>query len=395
MKVLHVVPSVDPIYGGPSQVVPAITRALVTSGLEVDILTMQLNQNGEAQAGITSATNSFGVTTHSIPRSGRGSYAYSFMLARWLWHNTHRYDLLHLHTIFAFPTLAASRIARYKRRPYVISPHGMLEPWCLAYKSWKKQPYLRLIEQTTLAQSAALQALTAEEHGNLLALGISASAFILPNGINIKEFDVLPARSEFESVFPQVRGKKILFFMGRIDPKKGLDLLVKAMAQLLRQHSAKDFCLVIAGPDLIGHKSQIERLINDESLSAQVIWTGMLTGRLKLAALNAADVFVLPSRSEGFSVAVLEAMAARCPVVITEATNFSEVSSERAGFVIDTDVEQLSDALTKLLNDESLRRTMGENGHQLVSKLYDWSAIASALKDVYDGVVTRQQSPTS
>lgn len=389
MRVLHVVPSLDPVYGGPGRVTTALSRALVGAGAEVDVVTTDVSvpDSGEARSGTEA-----GVSTYYFRRGGRGSYVFSLPLTKWLWRHARRYDLFHIHTVFAYPTLAASRIARHAGVPYILSPHGMLEPWCLAYKGWKKRPYMKAIERSTLAGAAALHALAPEEQRNIKALSLDTPTFVIPNGVHADEFAGLPPRAAFEAEFPAVSGRKVLLFMGRVDPKKGLDLLVKSLAQLTRRGTGEKICLVIAGPDLIGYRSELEGLIRDEAVGDSVVFTGMLDGELKRAALSAADVFALPSHSEGFSVAVLEAMAAGRPVVISEGCNFPQVSAAGAGKVIKTDVAPLTAALAELLSDENSRRLMGERGASLVRDAYDWSSIARRMKSVYSDVVARRRT---
>ncbi|MCP9493192.1 MAG: glycosyltransferase [Pyrinomonadaceae bacterium MAG19_C2-C3] len=386
MRVLHVVPSLNLELGGPSRVVPELTRALAAHDVTTEILTTTCEPGNSANI-TTTCTD--GVTTHGVHVGQYSSFIFSLALTKWLWHNAPAYDVLHLHTVFAYPTLIASRIARRLNRPYIVAPHGMLEPWCLSYKAWKKRPYMRLVERRTLGRASSVQALSADEERNIKVLDISRlRTFVLPNGINADDFTVLPEREIFEQAFPQVRGKRIVLFMGRIDPKKGVDLLVRAFARVRQANPAQGTCLVIAGPDLIGYQATIENLVRDAGLQEHVVFTGMLDGELKLAALGSANVFALPSHSEGFSMAILEAMAAGCAVIISEACNFSEVGTAGAGLVIKTNVEDLTHALTRLLADDASRGEMGERGRTLVVESYDWMIIAEKLKTIYGQVIS-------
>lgn len=391
MRILHVIPSMGPAYGGPSTVLLGLAPALVQEDVSVDVATTDDNGAELLRVPLGVPVDNRGVKTYFFPKQNRGNFIFSWPLTQWLWRHQRDYDLVHIHSIFSYPTLAASRVARRLNQPYVVAPHGMAEPWCLGYKAWKKQPYLRLIERRTLSRSAALHALVVEEARNLRALKLPTPAFVLPNGVSLEEFQTPHPRHVFEFLYPETRGKRIVLFMGRIDPKKGLDLLTKAFAAVARNRPTDDLRLVIAGPDLIGYRAQVETLIAEQNVRGQVVFTGMLSGDVKLAALQAADVFVLPSHSEGFSIAVLEALAAGVPVIVTEACNFPRVAESQAGKVIPVDVGQLTQALGELLQNEEMRREMGRRGRRLIQQEYGWPVIAARLREIYQDILHGKQ----
>lgn len=395
MQVLHVTPSVGPVYGGPSKVVPELVQAMIREGVTVHIATTDANGKESLEVPLGVPVDTLGVPTYYFARQGSGSYTFSWPLTRWLWQHLDRYDLVHIHGVFAYPTLAASRVAQWLGRPYLITPHDMLGTWCLKYKAWKKSPYLKLIERTTLTGAAALHALGVDEAQDFSPLGLFTPVFVLPNGIEFNEFSSLPPREAFEAHYPEIKGKKIVLFMGRIDPKKGLDLLVKAFAEVTRTNAGAQLCLVIAGPDTIGYRETIEKLIKEENISAQVVFTGMIIGEMKLAALSAADVFVLSSHSEGCSMATLEALAAGCPVIITEGCKFPQVAEFGAGTVIPLDVGHLTKALSKLLENKERRLIMGERGRELILKRYSWPIIAAGMKEIYEDILRGNRKSTA
>lgn len=392
MKVLHVYPSLDATLGGPSSVAPELAKALVANGVEVHIVTTDYFAEGERTPREVEID---GYKTFYLRRTGTGSFVYSGELKAWLQTHIRDYDLIHIHTVFAYPTYAASRIAQRASTPYIITPHGMLEPWCLAYKSWKKQPYMKLVERRTLQRAAAIHALAKAEQRNIRQLGIETEIFVVANGMNPDEFEDLPSRKVFETAFPETKNKRLLLFLSRLDPKKGVDILLHAYAELLAEPDIGDLHLVIAGPDLVNYKIQLEEIVKQRGITSAVTFTGMLTGEMKLAALASADVFALPSHSEGFSMAILEAMAAGCPVVITEACNFPEVAEFNAGFVIQPDETQLIGKLKRLLSDENLRCAMAGRARALVGEFYGWNKIARQLIERYREVLVGQSDVVS
>jgi glycosyltransferase involved in cell wall biosynthesis len=259
----------------------------------------------------------------------------------------------------------------------------MLEPWAMSNKRWKKAPYFRLVERAMLSKASAVHALTQAEHCNIRALAIKTPTFVIPNGVSENEVSATQSAIDFEDLYPQTKGKKKVLFLGRIDPKKGIENLVRAFAQLVRGEFAGRTVLVIAGPDLVGHRQRIEETVRAYDIDDHVLFTGALSGTSKASALRSADLFVLPSLSEGFSVAVLEALACGCPVIITEKCNFPEVAAAQAGKVIAPNAEQLAEALRDLLRNDEERRDMGANGRNLIRRCFTWQTIAARLRSVY------------
>lgn len=386
MKVLHVYPSLEATLGGPSSVAPELAKALVAGGIEVHLVTTDYFAEDEQTPRLIETD---GFKIFYLRRTGKGSFVYSRELKGWLQTHIPNYDLVHIHTVFAYPTFVASRIARRASKPYILTPHGMLEPWCLAYKGWKKQPYMKLVECQTLGRAAAIHALAEAEKRNIKQLGIETEIFVVANGMNPDEFEDLPSREVFEAAFPATKNKKILLFLSRLDPKKGVDILLHAYAKLSAQPDTDDdLHLVIAGPDLVNYKAELEKIVQQQNISYGVTFTGMLTGELKRAAFASADVFVLPSHSEGFSMAILEAMAARCPVLITENCNFPEVEEFDAGFIIQPDETQLCGKLKHILSDKDMRIAMGARGRALIENSYGWNQIARQMIEHYRRVLS-------
>jgi glycosyltransferase involved in cell wall biosynthesis len=193
---------------------------------------------------------------------------------------------------------------------------------------------------------------------------------------------MLPRRGIFRSQFPEIGDAFLILFLGRLNFKKGLDLLAKSYGIVARQCQAVH--LVIAGPDNEGYGQRVRQWLTDEGVLHRATFTGMLLGQDKLAALSDADVFVLPSYSENWGVAVVEAMACGLPVVISDQVNlWQEVAKAEAGLVIPCDPQKLSDALLQLQHDAELREKLGANGRRLAAK-FSWNSAASQMLDVYE-----------
>lgn len=288
-------------------------------------------------------------------------------------------SVIHIHGIWEAHCAAASRAARRARRPYLISAHGMLDPWALQQKQWKKTLYGRLVERRNLASAACLRAMTVNEAGQYRSFGLSNPVAIIPNGVEIPSH---VTSSLFLERYPALRDKTIVLFLGRIHPKKGLLPLCRAWPAVQRQFANAH--LVIAGPDCEDTVAALQRIIEEQGIQQSVTFAGLLTGPLKWSAYAAATIFTLPSYSEGFSVAVLEALGSGIPVLITEACYFPEVKAVNAGWTMATVAEIQATLTTALATPPSSIRQMGANGATLIAGKYSWPRIASQFADLYD-----------
>ena len=198
----------------------------------------------------------------------------------------------------------------------------MLEPWALEHKKIKKYYYYRCLEKPALNRAYAIHLTATPEAEHIAPLKLRPPQVVIPNGVHLKDFDILPDAELFFREFSDLRGKRLVLFLGRIDPKKGLDLLAPAFERVRRQFN--NLHLVIAGPDNISFLSTAQSFFSKEGCLEAVTFTGMLTGSLKYAALAAASVYIAPSYSEGFSMSVLEGMASGLPCVLTTGCNFPE-----------------------------------------------------------------------
>jgi glycosyltransferase involved in cell wall biosynthesis len=291
-------------------------------------------------------------------------------------------DIVHSHEIWQFINNDAAAVAFRRRLPHVISPHGALDDWALHRSAWKKAVARRLYADRNLRRAACLHALTEREAENIRAFGLKGAIAVVPNGVELGAFDDLPDRHLAGTFWPDLRDKSLILFLGRIHPKKGLANLVEAWARL--QARFADWHLVVAGPDEIGHLHQIRSLAAERRIEARVTFAGPVYGRRKRALLAAADLFCLPSFSEGFSMAVLEAMACRLPVLLSTQCYFDEVERAGAGRTVEPTADALEARMRTLLNlsAEDLR-LMGERGRRLVEEAYSWPRVARRMLAVY------------
>ncbi len=291
-------------------------------------------------------------------------------------------DLVHIHGLWQEHCAFAAALARRLGKPYVISAHGMLDPWALKHKGWKKSLYLRLVERKNLAGAAALHALTAAEASDYRKITTYSLVETIPNAID------LPLAADpglFVSKYPAVSAKTIVLFLSRLHHKKGLDLLCESWSRIAPH--CPDAHLVIAGPDSEHLRSELEAAFESKGLSESVTFTGMLAGPMKWSALAAAHLFVLPSRSEGLSMAALEAMGMEKPVLLTEQCHVDRLLEHECGWQIQPDAKELECALRDFLRSPQRARAMGRNARCLIEDRHSWEVVGYRMRAFYERLV--------
>jgi glycosyltransferase involved in cell wall biosynthesis len=287
---------------------------------------------------------------------------------------------VHIHGIWEAHCVMTAWASRSCKRPYVVSVHGMLEEWALRHKRIKKALYAALVETRVLHGAACLRALTADEVDDYRRLGLTNPIAIVPSGVEVPP---CVKADLFWERYPHLAGKRIVLFLGRLHQKKGLHLLLKAWSQIA-QRTDRDH-LVTAGPDSDNMRASLESMVNELDLRSSVTFAGMMSGESKWAALAAATLFVLPSFSEGFSVAVLEALAMGLPSIVTLPCHIPEVAAHNCGWVVQPAVEPIQDALEKFLRLSSFEAiSMGKRGRELASQRFHWSVVGKQMAEVYD-----------
>ena len=381
LNVLHVTPSMSPTWGGPTVAVSELTSELVRQSINCEIVTTRGYRVGIDQI----APPDVPIYCFDTGFPARYWTAYSSEMSRFLNENADRFDLIHIHQVWHYPVYAAFRAASKHKLPCVLTSRGELSEWGLRQKALKKRIYRLFLLDGMLRNVSALHALTRAEKEQIVKLGCETPVVVAPNGVEPAPFEALPSTARFVERYPMLKGKSVVLFLGRLHRKKGLDILARSFSTIARRF--EDAVLLIAGPDKFGTRENMEAILSSEGLLDRTVFTGLLTGEDKLAALNCADLFVLPSHSEGFANAVLEAMAARLPVVITKGCEFPEVSEHEAGLVVEADEASVADAIIRLLSDADLCKRMGQQGHKLVTERYTWQVAAATLANLYKTLV--------
>lgn len=291
-------------------------------------------------------------------------------------------DVLHLHELRTAENLLVTPIAAAMRVPIALSPHGTINLG--TGRSRLKRGWDRLLSRRVLSRIDHIIALTeaerveAEQLWAALASSRQPATSVIPNGVNLREFESLPAATDFRAHFGLGAAPTVLY-MGRLQARKGVDVLLRAFLAA----DVADSRLLIAGPD----EGMLGRLRELAAGDERVVFAGYLDGSARLEALAAADVFALPAVGEGQSIAVLEALAAGLPVVLSPGCNMNEVADVGAGFVAKATVDAFAAALRRLLHDESLRQQMGMDARLLAREKYSWARAAADMERVYAGLL--------
>ncbi|MEA3641088.1 MAG: glycosyltransferase [Lamprobacter sp.] len=391
MKILHVLLSLAPRRGGPVSVVKALACAQAAAGHQVTIATT----NEDYPSGILcppgESTLCDGQVKVHFFRINARPIKLSLALARYLQARLKQFDLLHVHGLYRFPSTYAAYSARQQKVPYVIMPHGSLDPY-LYHKSsvstGLKRLYERWFDFPNLNAAGAIH-YTAEDERRLVApLGLRAPSFVVPNGIDWAPFEHLPPRGAFRAQHA-LGDAPVVLFLGRLHYKKGLDILIPAFAQV--REALPDARLAIVGPSNDAYGDQVRGWVREQRLESAVVFVDFLSGADVVQAYVDADVFALPSYTENFGMTVVEAMACTCPVVISRHVNIhQEVAADGAGLVTDCDAGQVASAILDLLHDPERRQRMGEHGRRSARERYAWPQIVEQLTEEYRGVIDRQ-----
>lgn len=379
MRVLCVSPYLSLVYGGTARVVQEIARSLGELDVQVDVITTNANGHETLDVPLDQWLENPTHRVRYFPCWHRYDLVLSTSLLSWLSRHVQDYDIVHTHTLFSPLLTLVHAICRKRQVPYAMTPHGMLEPWAMANKAWKKDFYFNWFEKPALQHASLIQAIALPEQKSLEALQLNQTVLI-PNGINPRNFQNLPSAQIFYQAFPSLQGKKLLLFLGRLDPKKGLDLLAPAFARALTEFP--DLHLVIAGPDSVGFLPTVQQYFSASNCLDAVTFTGMLAGELKYSALQAAQVYIAPSYSEGFSISILEGMAAGLPCIITNTCNFE--AARQVAHIVPPNIDAITTALLNTLRSPQESAQMGFNARQFTLKNYTWPAIAQELVDTYE-----------
>jgi glycosyltransferase involved in cell wall biosynthesis len=372
----------SPAGGGPPEAVRHLVKAYREVGAQIEVVCLDKPD--------APYLKNIPCPVHALGQSYLGRYSLSPRLWRWLHHNAHRFDGIVMNGIWTFPGIAARNAARKAKRPYGIFVHGALDPWfnkTYPLKHLKKWIYWPI--QHAVLHDAEAVFFTTNSERDLAKQSFRRSKWrsvVVPYGINDPEDECPDHQAQIEAFYskmPKLRGRRYLLFLARIHEKKGCDLLIEAYARVASM--APDVDLVVAGPDQVGLQRKLQQMAADLGIAERVHWPGFLGGDLKWGAIRACDTFVLPSHQENFGIAVVEALAAGRPVLISDQVNiWQDIESDKVGLVEkDTleGVEKMLRAWFALPPEE--RNAMTERARPCFVKRYAMNRAAIAINEVF------------
>ena len=384
MRVLHVIPAVAERYGGPSAALRGMVGALAARGVEVTVATTDADGSGRLAVALEQPVVEDGATYMYFARTLPGEYKFSWPLTRWLWRNVRRFDVVHVHALFSYPTLPACRVSRRAGVPYVLRPLGTLGAWGLAHRGWKKRPYLALVERWNLREAAAIHVTSDAESEAVARLGHRATVRVIPLGVAVVDDRAIArrvdaSRGELDAPDAPLR----VLFLSRIHPVKQLELLFEA-AVLAEATGGRAVAITIAGDGEPSYAARLRAVAETLPLRVPPRFLGHVEAAAKDAAFDDAHLFVLPSSHENFGIAAAEALARGLPVLLSEGVAIAgEVRAAGAGLVAPSTAEALAGALVEIGRAPAVLGPMSEAALALARRAYSWPRAASQLESLY------------
>ncbi len=388
MKILHVTPTYLPAvrYGGPIYSVHGLCRALVRGGHDVHVFTTSVDGPFNSPVPLMSPQTLDGVKIQYFSSSFLRRIYYSPSMKKAIRETMRNFDIIHNHSVFQWPTWESARCAARLSIPYVVSPKGMLVLDLIRRKSvLKKSVWIRFIEKNNLERASVVHLTSQIERSELLKFGFRlARLVVVPNGVDSPEEGVEPLSGLSAPVQEAMAsGLPYVLFLGRLNWKKGLEKLVEAV-----KFFPDGVRLVIAGNDEDRYRSKIENIIRREGLSDRVVFTGPVYKNDKFTLLKNARCFALPSYSENFGNAAVEAMLCGCPVILTPEVGISNLVRESAGGILtDGSAEDLGRAVRAIFADENASRQMGERARAAAKEAYSWDVVSDQMARLYREII--------
>lgn len=382
MNVLHVIPAVAPRYGGPSQAVLGMGRVLTKQGVNVCIATTDADGPGRLRVAHGAVQSWQGVPAVFFPRQWSEAFKYSGPLAAWLGDHVTDFDVVHVHAVFSHACLAAANACRSSHVPYIVRPLGTLDPWSLRQKPIRKRLLWHLGVNRMLDGAAAIHYTTTSELRLAeKALGLERGV-VIPLGVDDELFTTSPddRRARFTP-------DPFVLTLGRLHPKKGLELFIEVFLQFAQSAERQRWRLVVAGDGDPAYVAKLKHLVAQRRGEQHVQFTGWLAGTKKAAAMRDAALLALPSKQENFGIVVAEALACGTPVLVSPHVNLAdEVAAANAGWVVPIQREALLAALSEAARDDAERQRRGAAGRHLAQAQFNWQRVAADLGALYSNV---------
>jgi glycosyltransferase involved in cell wall biosynthesis len=385
LRVASVIASLAARTGGPAHNLVDSVGHLRDEGIDVTIFTTDQGAPASARsARVTPADFPVAAGTCDVrvfEAQAPQRFAYAPKLWRALKSDARSFDIVRVHGLYLYPNLAASTVARKADVPYLVTPHGALNPWIRRHGRIRKEITNVLWQNRMLRHAAAIHTMTsveAELFADVVPVGIPRH--VVGNGVELSAFRALPPRGELRERLGLRADMPLLLFLGRVSPEKGVDILIRATATACLR--SRGVALVVAGPGEKGLIPRLQTLAQDLGIEERVFFVGPQFGPQRLAALADADIWVLPSHAENFGNVVVEAMAAGVPTVVSTEVNLApEILAAEAGRISSRDEAEIAKHCAAILDSSSERDRLIKAG-RVFAERYDWSRIATQLANM-------------
>lgn len=385
LNILQITPFYPPgfAFGGPTHVSGSFARSMQLIGHQVTTITS--NRNGDDYSDVPEDILEEAGNKTIYCETKRGRFLFSHNLIGVIKKYIKSADVVFINSQWNYFFRVGCKLAYKYNLPYILRPAGIFNPWAISYKKWRKKIWWELFDKKNYERASAIIALTADEATQIRNMGIYNRVEIIPNGVNLDDFEESLTREEIELRFPQLKGRRWLLFMGRLHPIKGVDLLIAAFAELRRRFP--DVMLVLAGPNEGNYRSVIDQQLKELGIDEDICFTGMVSGALKNGLLKHSEIFCLTSYSEGLPVSVLEAMACGLPVVVTEECHIPEIKEYNAGIVVEKDHKKIASRISLILSDYNGFNRMKKNAKRLIEEKFERDYIYQKYSNLFQGLV--------
>lgn len=378
-RIIHLVENIDDSYGGPAKSIPSLMSALEVHEFEQYLVSCSVHADEKNEL-----VEQHGIKHITARQLGPSSIRYAPNLKKKLQDliEVPENTLMHIHNLWNYVPYVAWQIHNKTGCEYILSPRGSLFPWCMEIGKHRKNIALWFFQKQMLLSAKIIHVTSEQEYDVLRRLGVNGDIEIIPNGIALTDFEQLPTRNNALRTLSLPVSTNYILFMSRIDQKKGLDILLRAFAENASKFTGWN--LIIAGPkqDCVYWK-ECEAIIKKNKMENRIHYLGMVKGKTRLASFAAANIFALPSHSENFGVAILEALAAGLPVISTHNTPWIEVNDKNAGIITNANVPSISEALSKLMSKSEQDLKLCKLAAKKLSLAFSSENAALKMRTVY------------
>ncbi len=389
-SIIHNIPDVGEKSFGLGQVALNLVYEQINSGYDIKIWCLSTAE--EVKLALTTAKIPQDTIIRFLPL-GPQRLALSPAMIKAAIKGDDQVDLIHQHGIWTLNSCVTRILNKRQRAPYIIAPHGSLEGWALKQSRWKKKIALTAYERANLFGADCIHAVSEAEISDIRDYGLTCPIALIPNCISDQWLNWGGASDSFRERYSIPADRRVLLFLSRITPKKGLIMLAQAINAIRKEFS--DWLLVVAGIDEFGHRQKVEAIVEQLDLNKMIKFVGPLYNQQKRDAFAAAELFILPSHSEGAPIVILESLGARVPVITTKASPWKELIENACGWWADASIGGISEALLEAIHipNEQLA-SMGNRGYQLVKNQYTWANSAQKTIEMYEWILGRSARPS-